>query len=102
MKAIKFNNKLIKVITIGELAAMCNYSVITLKKMEKRKILPQPNLRGADFSNGELGHRYYTIPLANKLQQIFKQTQQGVKISPDIIHQITVAFSEEKQLLIKS
>jgi len=84
------------VMTVGELAKHCDYSIITIKKMEERGLIPHSNLRGKRFSNGEIGSRLYTVELADKLKQILSEIKQGVKTSDETKRKIALAFEEEK------
>jgi len=90
------NGKIVAVMSVGELAKHCGYSTISIKKMEERKILPMPNLRGKNFSNGELGNRLYTVELADKLKVLLAEIKNGIKTPDTIKQKIAIAFQEEK------
>jgi hypothetical protein len=98
-KKVLFNSKIVECVTVGELATMCDYATITIKKMEERGIMPQPNIRGKAMKNGELGKRLYSVKLAEALVPILAQIVNGVKVSDETKRQIAVAFQNEKQFL---
>jgi DNA-binding transcriptional MerR regulator len=93
---VKIKDKLVKVLTVGELAAILGRKTDTLRKYEIRGILPQANFRTTKL-HGKAGKRLYSQELAKKLAPIFKDVGQGVKFTDEQVRLIAVAFQEEKE-----
>lgn len=95
MLRLKIGNKVSNFYTLSELASKLERSTVTLRKFEKRGILPRANYRRSKNDWLKEGDRVYSEYLVNKLVLIFKDVRQGVKISDDIKHRLTIAFREE-------
>ena len=102
-KTIKINCKLYKVVTLTELATMCNVTTTYIRKLEYRDIIRGANIRGKErlLKNGDNfpGPRYYTIELAEKIKIIFSEFKQGVAVTPDQKRRLAIAFQEEQQTI---
>lgn len=102
-KTIKINDKLHKVVSLTELASMCNVTTTYIRKLEYRDIIRGANIRGKGrlLKNGDKfpGPRYYTIELAKKIKIIFSEFKQGVAITPDQKRRLAIAFQEELQTI---
>lgn len=96
---IKYNGKIVAVVTIGELATIVGRKTDTLRKMEVKNQLPPPNIRGKAMENGTEGKRLYSVELAEKLKMLFTSIEQGKKIPDAIQQKISIAFQEEKLFL---
>ena len=98
-KRIKIKGKILEVVTIGQLAKMCNRSVSYIRKMEQRDIFPFAKIRDNskyDKSGNKLvGNRLYSVTLAKRLAEILYEVKQGVKITNEQQRQIWIAFQNE-------
>ena len=100
---VKFNDKIIEVVTIPQLAEICNRDVATMRKYDERSIMPDANVRGKSYYNksGDKipGKRLYSKTLAFRLCEILKEVRQGVAVTGEQKRLIAVAFQEEKLLI---
>jgi len=96
------NGKIFEMVTISELAKALGRSTETIRKFEKRGILPRSNYRlpSTVRENGVRieGVRLYTKQLADTLVDIFKGITQGRQITDEQKNLIREAFINEKTI----
>ena len=68
-EVLNINDKLVRVLTLGQLAVKLNRSVKSLRIYETRGVLPRPNYYKP---TGKRNDRIYTEQLADDLAEIFK------------------------------
>ena len=92
MKRVVVNGKPLAVLTIGEFAQALGRATDTLRKYEKRGILPKANLKLK-------GNRCYSDALVKKVSLVFADVKAGIEITAEQKRQIAIAFQEERSFL---
>lgn len=89
--------------TLYELASKCERLPQSLRKLEKKGILPEANFRTPDETFDDFkrrGKRLYSEALVEEIALIFSnEVRKGVTISEDTKIKLRIAFKKEKELL---
>lgn len=97
MKKLKVGNKVGNFFTVGEVCNELGISIIYLRKLEERKIIPEANYRYRKPNWEKAGNRIYSVQLVAKLIPIITRFKQGIKIDSESIRKISLAFQEERE-----
>ena len=90
-------------VTLLQISKIVKRRPMTLRHLEKNNVLPPSNLRGKDIvlknNTVRAGQRLYSLELALSLAPIFREWEQGTKITDEVKVKILTLFKHEKSKL---
>lgn len=98
---VRINGRVYDCVTVSSLAAMCNFTPSTIRKMEQRGVLPKANIHVDSDTPIPGKKRLYTKELAEKVAKIFAEEdlKPPQKRDPKTLIALKRAFQEELTLI---